>query len=178
MSNHYQVVVETLGALVTETVRANVLATDPALVDMARQQAGIDPAVFVGGHVVGLATPDRAPVTAEPTGERALVADGGTVAADADHGTLKRRLATLIGADPSRYAAERGVERHKRLTAAEIDKVCDALGIGFIDGTAQTKRDTVMIKLGRDHRTGVSMWDSSDLIAVIDRLTGGASNGE
>lgn len=36
----------------TETVTASVLATDGALIDMARRQAGISPAEFKRGKVV------------------------------------------------------------------------------------------------------------------------------
>lgn len=88
------------------------------------------------------------------------------------HGELKRRLAELIGSDPSRYAADTGTERHKRLTAAEVAAIAEAMNLGFLDGSKQELRDTIMIKLGRDHRTGVRMWDASDLVAVIKALEG------
>lgn len=95
-----------------------------------------------------------------------------------DHGELKRRLADLLGTDPERYATGTGTERHKVVTSEEVDRVCEELGIGFVDGSKQEKRDTVMIKLGRDHRTGASMWDSSDLLAVIRALDGDESGRE
>jgi hypothetical protein len=88
----------------------------------------------------------------------------------ASHGELKRRLASLVDSDPERYSSDLGTERHKRITASEVDGVCETLGLGFVDGTQQDKRDAVMLKLGRDHRTGIRMWDSSDLRAVIERL--------
>lgn len=86
------------------------------------------------------------------------------------HAELKQYLATLIGTDPGRYSTDLGDERHKKLRTEEIDAICDALGIGFVDGRKQQKMDTVMLKLGRDHRTGVGMWDTSDLVALIERL--------
>jgi len=93
-----------------------------------------------------------------------------TVPAHATHGELKRRLARHLGTDASRYATGTGTERHKRLTAAELERLCEVLGIGFIDAPKQQKRDTIMIRLGRDHRTGARMWDSSDLRAVLEEL--------
>lgn len=89
------------------------------------------------------------------------------------HGELKRRLARLLGTDPSRYADDIGVERHRRLTVEEIDRICAELGLGFVDGTKQTKVDTVMIRLGRDHRTGAEMCDVSDLVAIINAIQEG-----
>lgn len=89
---------------------------------------------------------------------------------NSDHGQLKRHLAALIGSDPSRYATGTGTDRHKTVTVAEVDRICEILGIGFVDGSKQVKKDTIMIRLGRDHRTGTSMWDASDLLAVIRAL--------
>lgn len=88
----------------------------------------------------------------------------------ASHGEMKRRIAELLGTDPSRYSEDLGNERHKELQLKEIDWICQELGVGFVDGSKQEKRDMIMIKLGRDHRTGVRGWDSSDLRAVIERL--------
>lgn len=101
-----------------------------------------------------------------------------TISIQSDHGKLKRRIAELVGANPDRYADDLGTERHKTLTAEEIDGICDQLGIGFLDCSKQEKKDACMLKLGRDHRTGTSMWDASDLVAVIDALeeTGGADD--
>lgn len=88
------------------------------------------------------------------------------------HGELKRRLAELVGSDAGRYGSETGTERHKRLTVGEVDAIADGLGLGFLDESKQETRDAIMIKLGRDHRTGVRMWDASDLVAVIEALEG------
>lgn len=96
-----------------------------------------------------------------------------TVSAAASHGEMKRHIAQAVGTDPQRYAAGTGTERHKRLTAAEVNQLADALEIGFIDGTKQEKRDAIMLKLGRDHRVGIRLWDSSDLRAVVDALEEG-----
>jgi len=90
--------------------------------------------------------------------------------AAASHGELKRRIAARLGTDPERYGTGIGTERHKRLTAAEIDALCEALGLGFLDGPKQERMNTVMLKLGRDHRTGAAVWDSADLRAVLDAL--------
>jgi hypothetical protein len=86
------------------------------------------------------------------------------------HGELKRRLAKIVGEDPSRYSDETGVERHKRLTAGEVNAIAAAFGMGLEDESKQQTRDAIMIRLGRDHRTGVRMWDASDLVAVIEAL--------
>lgn len=87
-----------------------------------------------------------------------------------DHGELRRIIANYVGVDETRYSEERGNERHRKLLADDIDAVCDALEIGFIDGTKQQKRDAIMIKVDRDHRTGVDWWDTQDCIAVIHKL--------
>ena len=88
-----------------------------------------------------------------------------------DHGELKRRLAHHIGSDPSRYAADIGTERHKRLLDEEITLICDRLGLEFLDDEAKQQRmDAIMLKLGRDHRTGAQAWDTSDLVAVVRAL--------
>jgi len=94
------------------------------------------------------------------------------------HGELKRRLAALIGADPDRYATDIGTERHKCLLDSEIARICDALGLGMLaDEPKQQRKDAIMLKLGRDHRTGAGMWDTSDLVAVIEAVEG-AQGGE
>jgi hypothetical protein len=88
------------------------------------------------------------------------------------HGELKRRLATLVGSDPSRYSTKTGTERHKRLSAAEIGGICEQLGLDFLDCSVQEKRDAIMLKIGRDHRTGKQYWDSGDLHALVRELEG------
>lgn len=65
MTTQYRVRVDTYGASETVTVAASVLATRAALVDMARQRAGIDPAVFTGGAVLGPAEPEASLSTVE-----------------------------------------------------------------------------------------------------------------
>lgn len=92
------------------------------------------------------------------------------VSMEMSHGELKRRLALRLGTNPDRYGADLGTERHKRLTAKEVTRICELLGLGFVDASKQEKKDMVMIKLGRDHRTGARDWDASDLVAVINRL--------
>lgn len=104
-----------------------------------------------------------------------LVTDGGremsAVSRQSSHGELKRHLADLVGADPSRYSRDIGVERHKKLTVREIDLVLESFGLDFLkDETAQTKKDTLMLRVGRDHRTGVGYWDTNDLLALIEEL--------
>jgi hypothetical protein len=87
------------------------------------------------------------------------------------HGELKRHLATLLDTDASRYGDGIGTERHKRLTAAEIDALCEVLGLGFLaDETKQEQMDAIMLKLDRNQRTGVGMWDTADLVAVIEAV--------
>jgi hypothetical protein len=86
------------------------------------------------------------------------------------HGELKRYLAETLGTDPNRYSAETGCERHKRLTAEEVDRIAEHFGMGLSGETKQQTRDAIMIRLGRDHRTGAHTWDASDLVAVIDSL--------
>jgi hypothetical protein len=93
------------------------------------------------------------------------------------HGALKRRLAEMLGADPSRYSDDVGVERHKRLTVGEIDQIAETFGLGLSDEPKQQTMDAIMIRLRRDHRTGVQMWDASDLVAVIEALETGYNDG-
>lgn len=100
--------------------------------------------------------------------------DGGSaVGSAASHGELKRRIATMLGTDPGRYAADLGTERHRRLTDAEISAICERLGLDdVLDADNQARRDAIMRALDRDHRLGIRLWDSSDLLAVIDALDG------
>jgi hypothetical protein len=90
--------------------------------------------------------------------------------ATADHGDLKRRIAELVGSDPSRYGSGCGVERHRGLLSEEVDGICELLGMGLEDEPKSQQMDAVMIRLGRDHRTGAGMWDTADLIAVVEAL--------
>jgi len=86
------------------------------------------------------------------------------------HGKLKRQLATILGEDPSRYSDKTGVERHKRLTADEVGAIAAMFGMGLDDEPKQQTMDAIMIRLGRDHRTGVRAWDASDLVSIIEAL--------
>ncbi|SFR47721.1 hypothetical protein [Halorubrum sodomense] len=52
MTRRATVRLRTATAIETVTVDASVLATDAALVDKARRQAGIAPALFLTGEVV------------------------------------------------------------------------------------------------------------------------------
>jgi len=83
----------------------------------------------------------------------------------------------MVGSNPNRYSAEMGNERHKELTADDVDGICRELELEIFDAPKQTKKDAAMIKLGRDHRTGVGMWDSSDLHAVVRALEDGGADG-
>lgn len=88
-----------------------------------------------------------------------------------DHGELKRRIAQLLGTDPGRYGADLGTERHKRLLNEEITLICERAGMGFLsDESKQERMESIMLKLGRDHRTGIGTWDTSDLAAVVRHL--------
>lgn len=93
-----------------------------------------------------------------------------SVSIETPNAEVKRRLAARLGTDPTRYDPGIGGKRDKRLTAEEIDRICEELGIGFVDGTKDEKRDTIMIKLGRDRRTGVTRWDAADVVAVVQAL--------
>lgn len=94
-----------------------------------------------------------------------------TVSAGSTHGELKRAIARRIGSDPDRYSAESGTERHNSLTNDEITGICEVLGLGFLAAEPnQVRRNAIMLKIGREHRTGVRHWDSSDLRAVLLRL--------
>jgi hypothetical protein len=86
------------------------------------------------------------------------------------HGKLKRYLADILGTDADRYSADTGCERHKRLTAEEVDRIAEHFGMGLGEEPKQQTRDAIMIRLGRDHRTGVRQWDASDVVAVIKAL--------
>lgn len=95
-----------------------------------------------------------------------------SVSIQSSHGELKRRLAERLGTDVSRYSADIGTERHKCLTALEVDRICEEFGMPLGDETKQQQMDAVMIRLGRDHRTGAAIWDAADLVAVIQALEG------
>jgi len=86
------------------------------------------------------------------------------------HGELKRHLAGILGTDADRYSADTGCERHKRLTAEEVDRIAEEFEMGLNEESKQRTRDAIMIRLGRDHRTGVRQWDASDLVAVIKAI--------
>jgi hypothetical protein len=86
------------------------------------------------------------------------------------HGELKRYLADTLGTDPDRYSADTGCERHKRLTAEEVDRIAEHFGMGLGGAPKQQTMNAIMIRLGRDHRTGVRVWDASDLVATIEAL--------
>jgi hypothetical protein len=86
------------------------------------------------------------------------------------HGDLKRHLARFLGTDPDRYSDEIGCERHKRLTVEEVHRIAEHFGMGLGAAPKQQTRDAIMIRLGRDHRTGVRGWDASDLVAAIEAL--------
>jgi hypothetical protein len=87
------------------------------------------------------------------------------------HGEMKREIAWRVETEPDRYGSETGNERHKRLTADEIRRIADELGLGWMDETRQQMIDSIMLKLGRDYRTGVRSLDFSDLRAILRRLT-------
>lgn len=95
------------------------------------------------------------------------------VSAEATHGEMKRRLAGIIGSDPDRYAASTGTERHKNLTVDELKAIARELGLDLDEESKQTVKDTIMLRLGRDHRTGAGMLDSSDLRAILEALEEG-----
>lgn len=82
---------------------------------------------------------------------------------------MKAEIARRVGSDPERYAEGCA---HKRLLAREVRGVASALGMGLDGEPASQIRDALMIRAGRDHRTGVSFWDSRDVAAVIEELEG------
>ena len=82
---------------------------------------------------------------------------------------MKAEIARHVGTDPRRYAAGCA---HRRLLAREVRGVAAALGMALDDEPASHVRDALMIRVGRDHRTGVSFWDSRDLAAVLEELEG------
>lgn len=95
------------------------------------------------------------------------------------HGEFKRDLAEAVGSDPSRYAAATGEERHKCLTKAEYVGLAEALGLGFLaDESKQQLRDAILLKLGRDHRTGVTYLDTSDLRAIHEAVVQSRAGGD
>lgn len=90
------------------------------------------------------------------------------------HGSMKRRIARLADLDQERWRDDVGVERHKEFTKQELQVIARELGLEMIvDEPKQTIRDTIMLRLDRDHRTGIGMFDSSDLQALIAALEGG-----
>ena len=80
---------------------------------------------------------------------------------------MKAEIARRVGTDPSRYGEGCG---HKTLLAKEVRLVSEELGMGVSDQPYQQVRDALMIRAGRDHRTGVSFYDSRDVEAILDQL--------
>lgn len=80
---------------------------------------------------------------------------------------MKAEIAERVGTDPERYGQGCG---HKSLLASEVRLVSEELGMGIADQPAQQVRDALMIRLGRDHRTGLTFYDSRDAEAIVDAL--------
>ncbi|WP_434521310.1 hypothetical protein [Halorubrum sp. AS12] len=80
---------------------------------------------------------------------------------------MKAEIARRIGTDPERYGRGCG---HKTLLAKEVRLVAEELGMGLSDQPRQQVRDALMIRAGRDHRTGISFYDSRDVEAILDQL--------
>lgn len=90
---------------------------------------------------------------------------------DLSHGEMKREIAAAVGCDPDRYAEDVGNERHKRLTRAELVGVAETLGLGFLaDESKQQLKDSILLKLGRDHRTGCGVLDAADLRTIYTEV--------
>lgn len=142
MTTHYCVRVDTHGDSHEVTVTANVLATRAALVDMARQRAGIDPAAVRGGTVLGATdAPDTAPAaSAEPR----LVADGGhphggRVTSDVER-SCRKVMDGLEGLTPDKIREELADEDEAELLARQLEDMYMEIDsvIGDIAGAEKT----------------------------------------
>ena len=82
---------------------------------------------------------------------------------------MKAEIARRVGTDPSRYGEGCG---HKTLLAKEARLVSEKVEMGISDQPYQQVRDALMIRAGRDHRTGISFYDSRDVEAILGQLEG------
>ncbi|SEH60703.1 hypothetical protein SAMN05192561_11230 [Halopenitus malekzadehii] len=80
---------------------------------------------------------------------------------------MKAEIAQHVGTDPDRYGEGCG---HKQLLASEVRLVSEKLGMNLSDQPRQHVRDALMIRTGRDDRTGVSFYDSRDVEAILNEL--------
>ncbi|EMA69153.1 hypothetical protein C461_03222 [Halorubrum aidingense JCM 13560] len=80
---------------------------------------------------------------------------------------MKAEIARRVGTDPERYGQGCG---HKTLLANEVKLVAEGLGMGLSEEPCQHVRDALMIRVGRDHRTGISFYDSRDVEAILDLM--------
>ena len=80
---------------------------------------------------------------------------------------MKAEIAERVGTNPERYGQGCG---HKTLLAKEVRLVSEALGMGISDQPATQIRDALMIRTGRDDRTGISFYDSRDVAAILNQL--------
>jgi len=82
---------------------------------------------------------------------------------------MKAEIARRVGTNPGRYG--QGCA-HKRLLCNEVKLVSERLGMNLSGEPCQHVRDALMIRVGRDHRTGISFYDSTDVEAILDALEG------
>lgn len=80
---------------------------------------------------------------------------------------MKAEIARRVGTDPERYGSGCA---HKRLLANEVKLVSEQLGMNLSEEPCQHVRDALMIRSGRDHRTGISFYDSRDVEAILNEL--------
>lgn len=84
---------------------------------------------------------------------------------------LRAAIVEECGGNPDRYRGDRYRDRACTMTSTELDLVLEEIGLGFLVGdTKQQKMDTLMIRLGRDERTGVKQFDTSDLRAIAEEV--------
>lgn len=87
---------------------------------------------------------------------------------------IKAEIAERVGMDPDRYGQGCG---HKSLLSKEVRLVSEALGMGIADQPRQQIRDALMIRVGRDHRTGITFYDSRDAAAILEELRAHSGGG-
>lgn len=152
MNQHHRVAVETFSRTVEITVTASVLATDDAVIDKGRRNAGVTPAVFARGEVLCAVDSAEQDATTTVTSTRAI-ADGGhatrtvnvpveTSSGECWHapGGCGGHLVEQVEATAAELRGERGLRpcQSAPCQAAGIDAPvrCDGCGVSVFDPEA------------------------------------------
>ena len=86
-------------------------------------------------------------------------------------GELRAYLAQEVGSNPDRYLDPSGDKCSTPLLAHEVSGVCEQLDIEA-GSTKRSQIDALMEELGREHRTGIDILNSTDLLRVVEAVRG------